>query len=217
MDNKVNILGSQFSNFARSVMLCCEEKGIGYDYGYSFNGNNIEFRSKEHLQLNPFGKVPVLLHGDRSIYETTAICRYLDAEFDGPMLQPEDNYSLALVDQWCAIITIYIDRIVVRDYLLEIVFPQGEGKKVRTDQLSKAEPQVIEILTLLEKQIGRSSFICGNRYTIADALLSPILHYLKTLPYSSEIFELPTNVDNYIERMQQRSSGKAILIPPSFN
>ena len=41
-----------------------------------------------YLALNPFGRVPTLVHGGFVLYETTAITRYIDEAFSGPPLQP---------------------------------------------------------------------------------------------------------------------------------
>ncbi|WP_432470232.1 glutathione S-transferase family protein [Amphritea sp. HPY] len=213
MNAQVHILGPQFSTFVRSVMLCCEEKGITYSYGFSLEGSTIEMKSKEHLALHPFGKIPVLLHGERKLYETATICRYLDAEFDGPVLQPEDSYDRALVDQWCAAISLYIDQAIVREYLLEFAFPKGENGSVRMDKVSAAQPYVKELLQMLEVKIGGAPFICGEQYSIADALVTPMLDYLANLPQGDELLEPNPLIADYVERMRKRESGLKVLRP----
>lgn len=93
--SQIHIFGPQFSTFVRSVQLCCEEKGIAYTVGTCVNDQNVEFKGAQHLEWHPFGKVPVLLHGDRHLIETASICRYLDAAFEGPALQPDDPWLRA--------------------------------------------------------------------------------------------------------------------------
>ena len=38
--------------------------------------------------LNPFGRVPTLVHDGFVLYETSAITRHVDEAFPGPALQP---------------------------------------------------------------------------------------------------------------------------------
>ena len=47
-------------------------------------------------KFNPFGKVPVLFHNDRVIYESVVTCDYVDSVFPGRVkLNPSDPGVLA--------------------------------------------------------------------------------------------------------------------------
>lgn len=209
---ELQILGPQFSNFVRSVQLCCEEKGVSYQLGMQLDGNEIAFKSDQHLALHPFGKVPVLKHGERTLIETATICRYIDNAFDGVSLQSDDLYQQALVDQWSHIIAGYIDQALVREYLLEFAFPKGEGGSIRMEKVAEQQPNVINMIRLLDKQIADNAFICGEQYTIADALLTPMLDYLEGLPHSAVLLPPESQLHAYLQRMRQRESGKKVLV-----
>ena len=79
--------GPGFSTYVRSVRIALEEKGVPYQLN---EFNFFEGMPAEQLQRHPFGKVPAFEHDDFMLYETFAICRYIDEAFDGPRLQPED-------------------------------------------------------------------------------------------------------------------------------
>jgi len=213
MDAQVEILGPSFSNFVRSVMLCCEEKGISYQYGMQLGGQDVGFKSDEHLQLHPFGKIPVLKHGDKVLIETVAICRYLDSVFEGSALQPMDLYQRALVDQWSLMIAGYVDQVLVRQYMLEFVFPKGEGGSIRMDKVQEAQPEVIRVIGLLEQQLADQTFICGEQCSIADLLLAPILDYLIALPHIDTLMSADSVLKGYVQQMRERPSGQTVLRP----
>ncbi|MFW1447746.1 glutathione S-transferase N-terminal domain-containing protein, partial [Vibrio parahaemolyticus] len=64
------------SPYLRSVLLGLQEKGAGYRLAV-FGRDLGAARSEEHLQIHPFGRIPILDHGDFRLYETQAILRYL--------------------------------------------------------------------------------------------------------------------------------------------
>ena len=146
MSNKpVHIYGPSFSNFVRTVMLVCEEKKISYTVGYEVNGTEIASKSDEHLNLHPFGKLPALITDDLILPETASICRYLDMHFNEHseiQLQPKNPEEKAYHDSLCAIISIDIDKALMRDYLLEFAFPKGEDGNIRFEKVKKYQPQV---------------------------------------------------------------------------
>ncbi|MBE9399721.1 glutathione S-transferase family protein [Pontibacterium sp. N1Y112] len=211
MSAQVQILGPAFSTFVRSVMLCCEEKGISYEAKFEINGEPLALNGEAHQQYHPFGKIPALLHNDRTIFETATICRYIDATFDGPALQPEDSYGRAQIDQWSRAISQYVDQTIVRQYLLEFAFPKGPDGQIRLDKVAEAEPEVIKMLTLLEKLIGDHPFICGDQYSYADAILTPMLDYLSGTPNAATLLPEDSLLSRYIHRMQARPSGQKVL------
>ncbi|WP_375055150.1 glutathione S-transferase family protein [Zobellella sp. DQSA1] len=210
MEHRVYIFAPTFSNFARSIMLCCEEKGIAYRCGMAPQGTEIGFRSPEHLELHPYGKVPVLFHEGQTLFETNTICRYLDTRFTGPALQPADPMARARVDERCGEIALYIDQALLREIVLEFAFPKGTDGRVRRDLVEEKLPAARAVLQRLGTLLGDSPFICGPHYTLADALLTPILDYVDKLPIGGELIGTGP-LQHYLERMRERPSGQQVL------
>jgi glutathione S-transferase len=212
MTNHVHIYGKHISNFVRSVQLCCEELGIEYSLGLEINDQTVEFKSLQHFALNPFGKMPVLLHNGNVLYETQTICRYLVDNFSGTALQPMDAWQRAQVDQWCSAITLYIDKWVIRDYLLEFVFPKGENASVRMDVAQAAMPAIINAVKILEGQLGADDFLVGNEYSLADILLAPILFYLVGGPNNSDLVSANSPLRTYVAKIQARPAAQKVFV-----
>ncbi|AEY02195.1 glutathione S-transferase [Oceanimonas sp. GK1] len=210
MKQDVYIFGPAFSSFVRSVMLCCEEKGIAYRHGMSPKCQNIRFKSPEHLAMHPYGKVPALLHNDKVLFETSTICRYLDACFEGPALQPNGILERAQVDERCAEISIYIDQALIRDLVLEFAFPKGPEGQVREERVEQTLPAARSALRRLTTLLDEHPFICGQNYTIADALLTPILDYVERLPIGKELVGTG-RLQGYLNEMRARPSGLKVL------
>lgn len=207
----LHIVGPGFSTFVRSVRLYCEEKSLLYTYGLEHDGYTIALRSAEHLALHPFAKMPVLLHGERRIFETTSICRYLDSAFPQSSLQPQDPVLRAEVDQWSAALAMYVDDRLIRRYLLLIVSPTQPGRPIDPLAVAAAEPAAIQTLNHLEQQLGSREFFCGERYSMADAILTPMLDYLQALPNLAAWFGQSPALYGYLRRMRSRPSGRTVL------
>lgn len=210
--SQIHIFGPQFSTFVRSIQLCCEEKGVPYTVGTRVSGQDVEFKGKQHLEWHSFGKVPVLLHGNRHLIETASICRYLDAVFDGPALQPDDPWGRAQVDQWSATLSLYVDQALVRNYLLEFAFPKGENGTVRMDRISEAEPEAKRVLALLETQLASREYLVTEHFTIADAIATPMLDYIFKLPVAEALTAETPLLKAYLQRLRDRRSASRVLI-----
>jgi glutathione S-transferase len=93
------------SPYARAAMAALEEKGANWRLDALKPGTS---RQAEHLTRHPFGRMPVLDHGDFRLYETQAILRYLDRALPQPALTPTDPKAAARMDQVMNIVDWYL-------------------------------------------------------------------------------------------------------------
>ena len=128
------IIGSERSSYTRIVRMVCEEKGIDYDLTETLLG------AAEIRALHPFGKMPVLRHGDLVLCESKAIATYLDRAFDGPQLIPSDPRLAGLTEQWISFINTAIDPLLVRRYLLGLCRAENRRRQAgsRVDRRTAA-------------------------------------------------------------------------------
>jgi glutathione S-transferase len=209
----VHIYGSTLSNFVRTVMLVCEEKQIAYTVGFEVDGSEVAFKSEQHLNWHPFGKFPVLLenklHGELALAETASICRYLDTD---KQLQPSNSQDYAKHDALCALISIDIDQILVREYLLEFAFPKGENNSIRFDVVKEVQPKALTTLAIIEKTLTEDTTLSSAEFTIADALMAPILHYISCLPTAFNLLADFPKVEQYLADLMTRPSCQKVLL-----
>lgn len=88
------------------ALLALYEKGVDFEPRF-LDLRKFEQHDPEYLKINPAGQVPVLLHGGRSLTESTVIAEYVDAVFDGPALRPADEWDRAQMRIW----TKYVDEV----------------------------------------------------------------------------------------------------------
>ena len=72
--SELTVLGFPRSTFVHIVRLILTHK----DAAYTFRDLEPEMGSPVHLALHPFDRVPILQHGDFTLYETSAIVAYLE-------------------------------------------------------------------------------------------------------------------------------------------
>ncbi|WP_416307140.1 glutathione S-transferase family protein [Neptunicella sp. SCSIO 80796] len=211
--SQVYIYGMQFSPFVRIVQLVCEEKNIAYDIGMQQGSQTVEFQSDEHALLHPFRKIPALQHNGKVLAETNSICRYLDSNFTGISLTPDDPWIKAKMDEWCELVTTYISHAIVRDYLLELVFPKGDDGKPRIDVLKANRPAAQHAVQLIANQLQEQDYLFAGQLTLADLVTAPCLYYAASLPEKFALVEPDSSLHQYLSRLQQRESAKKVLIP----
>lgn len=208
----VYIYGPQFSNFVRSVQWVCEEKGIDYAIGFAPEGKEVAFKGEQHGQWHPYLKVPVLLHEGRALVETAPICRYLDDSFEGLALSPVDPWAKAETDSRCQLVSLYVDKAIVRDYLLELVFPKGEDGKPRQDVLTAARPAAQAATQELANMLGDQPYFGGQSPSLLDAIAAPIVCYVVSLQAPFALLPAASALAAYAARMQARPSGAKVFI-----
>ncbi len=218
--NSVHIYGPSFSNFVRTVMLVCEEKQISYTTGFEVNGSEVKYKSEQHFNLHPFGKFPVLLSDGLILPETASICRYLDTHFNEKsdiQLQPNNPEDKARHDALCALISIDIDKVLLRDYFIEFAFPKGEDGTVRIEEVKKAQPQVAKALSIVAQYLeSNNGMLASDNFTIADALLCPMLAYLSGLPVGYNLLPDYPIIEKYLAQIMRRPSCQKVLRSKQF-
>lgn len=115
------------------------------------------------------------------------------------------------MDEWAGALSIYVDNLLIRQFFLELAFPKGPNNTIREEVIEKILPEVVSALNLLDKQLTQNAFFCGGFYSMADAILTPMLDYVARTPYTEKLFATTTNLLPYLTRMKERNSGKIVF------
>lgn len=173
--SEVTIYGAPASNYVRSVRIACHEKGVPYALEIEGHNSLETLSSPEHLALHPFARIPAFRHGDRLIYETAGIIRYVDEAFDGPALQPEDVYERAVMTQWMSAALDYINACFIRGLVLQYIFPRGENGEPDRSVIDVEAERAKRYAQILEDRLAESEFLAGDRLSLADIMVMPML------------------------------------------
>jgi glutathione S-transferase len=195
------------SPFGRSVLATLEEKGASYRLAPVPQGT---LRSPEYLARHPFGRVPVLQHGDFWLYETQAIMRYLDRVLPQRSLTPDDPKRAARMDQVMNINDWYLFHGVGNVIIFHrIVAPQLMGLAADEAAIAAAMPKARTVFNELARLLGGQSYFAGDAVTLADLLVAPAVALFTMTPEWAELGAAHANLVAWIERMESRPGMKA--------
>lgn len=194
------IIGSIQSTYTRAICMVCQEKGIDYVL------TERPLRAPEIAAIHPFGKMPVLRHGDFELFESKAIATYLDRSFPAPFVFPSDARLAALTEQWVSLVNTLIDRTLVRTYLFAYIAPRTADGKPDRQAIDAVMPAVHEQIAVLDKAVSRTGHLAGEQFTFADINLMPILHRLQQAPDGATAVAGASHLARYYQSHSARPS-----------
>lgn len=179
--------GFKFSVYAWIARFALHEKGVSYDWE-EVNPFSPEMPGS-YLDLHPFQRVPTLVDGTFTLYETCAITRYIDDAFDGPLLQPDAATERARMMQIIAILDSYGYWPLVRQVFSHGFFGpriERDSDPVEFEAGLKASPKVLSALSPIA---GGGSYLIGDRLSLADIHLAPMIGYFTKVPDGAEMLQ----------------------------
>ncbi len=203
----VILYGPPQSTYVRTARMACEEKGVPYTL------ESIELKSDAHLALHPFGRVPVMRHGEVLLYETKAICEYVDTNFDGPALQPKHAGPLGVSEQWISVVNCYMYDLMIRQYLFSYLFPKGADGQPDRAAIDAVVPEVNRQIALIDQGLEGRDWLAGD-FSLADLFVAPIMFYLGNFPESGEAMAGSKNIQRVGAAMKERASFNNTMPPP---
>jgi glutathione S-transferase len=205
---ELQIIGGPQSNYVRLARIACAEKGVPYTLV------PVSPHTPEVDAIHPFGKIPVMRHGDVTLSESRAICFYIDHGFDGPPLAPRDPLAGARAEEWISLVNTTIDPLLMRQYLRGYFFPRTTDGRPDRAAIGAALPNMEQHFAVLDRAVARTGHLVGDSFTLADMNLLPILFFMDKAPESHAMLRRSANLKAYAERHMARASLQATIPPP---
>lgn len=183
------------------------ETGQAFDHvelGGRFGGLD----EPEFLRINPHGRVPALTDGDLMIWESTAIIRYLAAEYCEGTFWPETARERAEVDKWTDWAQSRLYPASNRLFWLSVRTPVPDQDEAR---IQATADELKAHMLKLDDQLDGHDYLTGNSLTAADIVAGATLYRYFENPIAKP--DLP-RVRTWYARLQGRPAyAEAIMHP----
>jgi glutathione S-transferase len=163
-----------------------------------------EHQTPSFVELNPNQKVPVLVDGDVTLWESVAIVNYFSDHRPGVLL-PDTAAGRADVLRWQAWALSRFNvatSVFLFENMVKGFFGLGAPDIAR---LEATTPEVLACLDILEAQLGGRSYLCGDTPSLADFTLYPTFEH-------ADLIGLP----GILERSSVKSWAANMASLPAF-
>jgi glutathione S-transferase len=206
------VYGPAGSTYVWSVRLALAEKGVAHELIDVPFGTH---REEPHLSRHPFAKVPAFEHDGFALYETQAILRYIDEGFPVAPLQPTDLHQFARMNQIMGIVDAYAWRAIAAGIVFPRLMAPRLGLPVDEGAVAKAVPQVRLCLGEFARLMGDQPYMAGERISLADLMVVPLLYYLARVPEGEAPIAEHPSLRAWMRRIEDRQSFQ-VTKPPGL-
>jgi glutathione S-transferase len=194
----IQLYGHPFSTCTRKVLTVLAETNTPYAMNVIDFGTN-EHKQEAHLRRQPFGQVPTIDDAGFTLFESRAICRYLDDKAGSP-LSPREPKERAIMEQW-----ISVEQSNYSAAAMKFVYHHVFRRTQEPEVLEKAGVMIEKTLAVLSEPLERGPYLTGARFTLADVCYMPYFEY--TVGFSARpIYEKFPTVLAWWERVRARAS-----------
>lgn len=223
----------------QKVRLVLAEKGVPFEAVHVAISEGEQFKDN-FLALNPKAVVPVVVHNDRVVTESTNINEYINEAFDGPELMPSEPYWRSRKRVWSLLLdtgmhtphTTALSFVVALRFVFQESLDTAEKLEAHLQNImsplsrdiqreafemgygsSKFAEAVLAFDTMLasmEQQLQEVPWLAGDRVSLADLDIAPYVHRLESLQLTRMWANYPRVADWY-QRMTSRASWSVAI------
>jgi len=193
--------GKNSGNAARTALAL-------YELGVPFTALGLDLRKPpgpEYMALNPLGKVPTLIDGATTLWESNAINWYLAEKYPQARLLPPTPEGRAAVLRWAFFQAAHVSPAATAVHRsINPAHVRYLGQHTDPQEAERGRRELARFLPALESALGEADWLVGE-YSLADIAFAPHLGYL--VQYGFEFPGTP-RVRAWLERIRARPAWK---------
>ncbi|MEX2519568.1 MAG: glutathione S-transferase family protein, partial [Paracoccaceae bacterium] len=192
----ITVYGRATSSNVQIVMWAIAELGLKHerlDYGHSYGGND----TPEYLAMNPNGLVPTFRDGDLVMWESSAILRYLGAQYGDEAFWPRDPAVRGPLDMWAE----WSKTTLSPGFNYAIFLPMVRTPRSQRDMaaIDRGIEALKPVMRRLDARLGAGPYLAGEALSFADMLTGNLLYRYYTTDFDK--VETPA-LDAYYARLK---------------
>jgi glutathione S-transferase len=192
------LISNHLCPYTQRAAIQLTEKGLAYERVYIDLANKPEWFSP----ISPLGKVPVLRVGDAAIFETAAICEYIEEVAPALPQHPAAPLDRARHRSWAEFASA-----VIADVFAFYTAPDAASFERKCGDLA-------DRFSRLERQLTSAPYFAGTQFGLVDAAFAPIFRLFDTFDRIGEfgIFEGLHRVPAYRAALAERNSVRQAVV-----
>jgi|JI10StandDraft_1071094.scaffolds.fasta_scaffold372447_2 glutathione S-transferase len=200
----IKLYGHPLSTCTRKVLCTLHETNTPFEF-VVVDLMTGEHKQPAHVARQPFGQVPAIDHDGFKLFESRAICRYLNDVGHGELV-PTTVTGRAVMDQWQSVE--YCDFTPAAMKLIyNYVFYPMQGKATDEQMIADGNAGVGKAVAILDRRLAEAPYLAGDRFSLADVGYLPYLEYLMPTP-AKALLAPHANVMAWWTRCSERPSWR---------
>jgi glutathione S-transferase len=174
-----------------------------------------EGRTPEYLSINPWGKIPTLVDGELTLWESNAILQYLSEAYGDFELWSRDPKRRADISRW-----LFWESSHWQPSFFSIPgLATFVGQRLGVPQAAASAPDEVEwgkepfhsLARFLDAHLRGREFLVGDELTLADFSVAGMAMYLRPAGFPFEAF---VHLGAWYERMERLEAWRATAAGP---
>jgi len=186
----IRLYGISGSRAFRSLW-ALEEVGVPYEHvPIHFVGDS---KKPAYLAINPNGRIPALVDGDLTLFESMAINLYISRKYGAGTLQPKSLEDDARAVMWSFWAMTEIEAPTMQIFLHTFAAPPEQ----RRPEIAQAGRDAIaKPLGVLDATLAKQSHLLAGGFSIADLNLASVMNVLRLARFDLSGFP---NVERWLD------------------
>jgi glutathione S-transferase len=196
----LKIYGHPMSTCTRKVLMTLAETNTPYELT-TVDLAKGEHKAQPHLSRQPFGQVPALDDEGFALFESRAMCRYINEKVSGDLV-PSDTKGRAVMEQW-----ISVEGANFMPHAMKFVYHHVFKRPQDEATLEAASKGLETALAVMEAQLSKTPFLAGDKLSLADVCFMPYIDYAMVTP-AKEIFARFPHVSSWWNKISERPTWR---------
>jgi glutathione S-transferase len=162
-----------------------------------------EHKQPAHMARHPWGRVPSIDDNGFTMYESRAICRYINDKVGGKLV-PADLRARAMMDQWTSVEYSYFTT-----PTMKFVFHHMFQRPQDPASLEAAHKELEHTLPVLDTHLATHAYFAGSDFSLADITYMPYVEYGLTTPLK-DLFGKHTHFMAWWNRVSERATWRKV-------
>ena len=202
--NKPKLFGISGSRALRAIW-GIEEVGIDYEHvPVTYGGDS---KAADYLSVNPNGRIPALIDGDLTLFESMAINLYLTKRYGGA-LYPSNAADEARALQWSVWGISEIEPLQMQIVVQKLFTPEDKRNPKVIEGAAKGLQRPLKVL---DAALAGRQWLIGDSFSVADLNVAAVMHLMKMISFS---YAEHANVQRWADACYARPALARALAKP---